>query len=325
MRPIQIARLSGLLVCCMGLSGCSSLGLSLWPAQMPLLPKAKQFAAATPIPNGVNHELAKAVLPEYFIEPGDRLLLEPLALDADFDAVGEQAVLVDGTIDLGRYGRVKVAGLTIEAIEEVIEHRLRELEAKEPQVNVQLAEANASQVYVLGAVGSPGSYDLSGRETVLDAIVMAGGLTSTASPCHMMLVRPTANCDKRIVLPVCYRQITQLGDATTNYQLRPGDRIVVAGRSLWEELAVWKQSQPCVCCDRSPGVNCSPASVPFFARFLPTGFFVRSAEPALVEPEFNSVPSNVEFQAASPPEVNESPSGISALVAPARRVELPKQ
>jgi len=38
------------------------------------------------------------------------------------------------------------------------------------------------------------------------------------------------------VLPVCYRQIVQLGDTTTNYQLQPGDRIYVPAMSIWEQL-----------------------------------------------------------------------------------------
>ncbi len=286
---LRIARLCTILLIGSA-SGCSSLGLSLWPAQMPMLPKAKEFAAQTPIPNGVEHELAKEALTEYFVEPGDRLLIEPFSLDSDFALVGEQAIMVDGSIDLGEFGRIKVAGLTIEAIEEVIADRLRSTGAKDARVNVQLSEANASQFYVLGAVGSPGSYDLKGRETVLDAIVLAGGLTSSASPCHMILVRPTGNCQRRVVLPVCYRQITQLGDATTNYQLRPGDRLVVAGRTFWEELAFWKQSHPCPKCDRSNGVNCQPSALPFTSRFLPTGFSILPAGP---KPETAVGPANM--------------------------------
>ena len=37
--------------------------------------------------------------------------------------------------------------------------------------------------------------------------------------------RPTPPRSCRVVLPICYRQITQLGDTSTNYQIKPGDRI----------------------------------------------------------------------------------------------------
>ena len=50
------------------------------------------------------------------------------------------------------------------------------------------------------------------------------------------------------MLPVCYRQIVQLGDTTTNYQLQPGDRIYVPGQTLWEQLCGNKEGK----CDDSP-------------------------------------------------------------------------
>jgi len=250
-----------------GSTGCSSLGFSLWPSQFPLLNQTKEFAARSPLPSGLAHELAKNVLPEYYIEPGDRLLIEPIALDSNFRVIGDQEVKVDGSIDLGEYGRMRVAGMTVEAIESAIEERIAQLSAASEAINVQLVETNAAKVYVLGEVGSPGGYVIDGNETVLDAIVMAGGVTSKASPCDMILVRPTRHCDNRVVLRVCYRQITQLGDVTTNYQLQPGDRIVVGSRTLGEELAFWRQTNPCECCNRSRGVECKPSMVNYSNRF----------------------------------------------------------
>jgi len=86
---------------------------------------------------------------------------------------------------------------------------------------------------------------------VLDGIMAAGGLTSRASACDMLLARPTDPPSCRVTLPVCYRAITQLGDTTTNYQLRPGDRIFVARQSTFEELHFWRGSTTCPrCCDR---------------------------------------------------------------------------
>jgi hypothetical protein len=85
-------------------------------------------------------------------------------------------------------------------------------------------------------VNSPGAFQLAGRETVLDGIVAAGGLTDRASRCNIILSRPSPPDGCRVVLPVCYQQIVQLGDTTTNYQLAPGDRIYVASKTLCEQL-----------------------------------------------------------------------------------------
>ncbi len=247
--------------------GCSTLGLTLWPAQFPLLTKTKEFAAKSPLPSGMPHELSKQVLQDYFVEPGDRILIEPVALDSEFRLVGDQEIQLDGSIDLGEYGRIRVAGMTVEAIERAIEDHLAQFIEEREAVNVQLIETNAAEFYVLGEVGSPGAYAMDGNETVLDAIVMAGGLTNRASPCDMILVRPTNPADCRVVQRICYRQITQLGDVTSNYQLQPGDRVVVGSRTLCEELAFWKQTSACECCDRSRCVECSPASTGYANRF----------------------------------------------------------
>lgn len=247
--------------------GCSSLGISFWPSQLPLLNKAKQFASQSRLPSGLNHELSKDVLTDYYLEPGDRVLIDPLDLNADLRIPSDQQVQIDGSIDLARFGRIRVAGMTVEQVENAILTRISEVDDKAEYVNVQLVETNAAKIYVLGAVGSPGSYPLEGSETVLDAIVNAGGLTSKASPCDIIFVRPTSDCECRVVQRICYRQITQLGDVTTNYHLQPGDRIVVGERTLMEELSIWKQATPCRCCDRSQCVEKSPPSEHYRNRF----------------------------------------------------------
>src|SRR5437764_1093685 len=73
--------------------------------------------------------------------------------------------------------------------------------------------------YVLGEVNSPGTFACSGRETVLDAILIAGGLTPRAAKGRIILTRPTAPKGCRMVLPVCYDDFVQEGDTSTNYQV----------------------------------------------------------------------------------------------------------
>lgn len=240
--------------------------MSGWPTSFPLLPQTKQMAAEAPMPSGLTHELAKAVLPGYYIEPGDRILVEPIDLESKLGSFGDQKVQVDGTIDLGKFGRMRVAGMQVEEIESAIEDRIASSGTAE-SINVQLTETNAAEVYVLGEVGSPAAYPIDGHEHVLDAILRAGGVTSKASPCDIILVRPTAPGECRVVLPVCYRQITQVGDVTTNYQLQPGDRIVVGARSRHEEFAFWKQNKACDRCCGSCCVECQPSNVQYSSRF----------------------------------------------------------
>jgi protein involved in polysaccharide export with SLBB domain len=211
----------------------------------------------------LNRELDKSVLPAYFVGPGDTLVVESISFDSPIRFPSDQLVLADGTIDLGRYGRIVVAGMTVEDIETAVQLRVEDVEEDEVEpINVRLIDPHGAVFYVLGEVNAPGSYPLVGRETVLDAIIAAGGLTNRASPCDIVLTRPSAPHDCRVVLPICYRQITQIGDTTTNYQVMPGDRITVATRGVCEELQFWKAKETCELCNCHQQCPCPDPSEP---------------------------------------------------------------
>ena len=114
----------------------------------------------------------------------------------------------------------------------------REIEEKirENQVTVRLINWDSKRYYILGEVNSPGSYAFTGSDTVLDGILEAGGLTSRANRHQILISRPTDCGSCRIVATVCYDQIVQLGDASTNYQLQPGDRVFVSSLSLLDDV-----------------------------------------------------------------------------------------
>ena len=242
--------------------GCSTLGLSLFPSGSFLTDQAEEVLARSPSSVDLPRELNRTVLPVHYLEPGDVLLIEPADFDSDIRLPADQRVMADGSLDLGRFGRAVVAGLTVEdaenLIEQTIENQITASEVNEAtatekeesnktEINIRLLEP-VHRFYVLGAVNSPGSYPLTGFETVLDGILAAGGVTSDASMCKMLLARPTTPCSCRVTLPVCYREITQRGDTTTNYQLQPGDRIFVSTRSCMEELMFWKAGETCERC-----------------------------------------------------------------------------
>jgi protein involved in polysaccharide export with SLBB domain len=188
-----------------------------------------------PLPAAVPRELDKRVLPPYIVEPGDVLVVHPADLESPVRLPGDQPVLPDGTINLGRYGQLVVAGKTLEEIEAVVRATV-EAQTKDAGFIVVRVVSRPSKVfYVLGEVNAPGAYPLAGRETVLDGIVMAGGLNERASRRNIILTRPTPPESCRVVLPVRLRDIVQLGDTTTNYQLAPGDRIFVPGKTCWED------------------------------------------------------------------------------------------
>lgn len=252
-------------------AGCSSLGIS--PPRYKLLPESQQFRDLATPPPALSRELAKTPLTEYVLEPGDSLLIQPADFDSPVRVPADQPILPDGAIELGVYGRPVVAGLTVPAVEVEVARLVKAKEGKDHAITVRLVGRQSKVYYVLGEVNSPGSFPLSGRETVLDGLMAAGGLTRAAQEKKIILVRPSHPDGCREVLPVCYPQIVQLGDTSTNFQLRPGDRIYVPSQGMLETFfpSRSKTSPPCckphVPCYTGGGAGCAtgtcaPAGVP---------------------------------------------------------------
>src|SRR5262249_32733169 len=115
------------------LVGCSARpgsSLTLFPEGHRLLDSAQALRQAAPDPAPLPRGLNKQVLPAYIVEPGDVLLVQPADLDSPVRLPGDQPVLPDGTINLGRYGRVKVAGMTVDEIEATVRGQV-EIEKKD--------------------------------------------------------------------------------------------------------------------------------------------------------------------------------------------------
>ena len=112
----------------------------------------------------------------------------------------------------------------------------REKQLRQNRISVRLTNWDSKKIYVLGEVNSPGSFVYQGNETVLDAIIEAGGIGSKANHHAIIVSRPSDCGDCRTVMKICYDQIVQLGDASTNYQLRPGDRVYVPSLSFMDDL-----------------------------------------------------------------------------------------
>jgi protein involved in polysaccharide export with SLBB domain len=269
----------------------------------PLMRQAAAIKDSVPMPPPVPRELDKTVLTAYIVEPGDGLLVQPVNLDSPARLPADQTVLPDGKIDLGLYGRVLVAGKSVEQIEAQVQSIVQAKTPNAGQINVRLVSRVSKMFYVLGQVNSPGSFPLQGRETVLDGIVAAGGLNSRASRLNIIVSRPTAPHGCRVVLPVCYRNIVQLGDTTTNYQLQPGDRIYVPAMDFWagifgEDQELKKGCSPCKGPQNGCPWNCDGPAALAPELAAPAGLI-----PA---PAFGATPP------AIPPAVPASPPSLAA-------------
>jgi polysaccharide export outer membrane protein len=181
--------------------------------------------------NGMTLEQATAAITRQLQvtlrEPVVTLLLEQTT--GKQQIAGEHLVGPDGTVTLGTYGKVYVAGLTQGQAKAAIELHLSSV-LERPEVAVDIAGYNSKVYYVImqgaGLGDGVARFPITGNETVLDAISQVNGLEAVSSK-HLWVARPSpyGACDQ--VLPVDWNAITQRADTATNYQLLPGDRLFI--------------------------------------------------------------------------------------------------
>jgi polysaccharide export outer membrane protein len=148
---------------------------------------------------------------------------------------GQHIVRPDGTVGLGSYGSVYVAGLTVAQAKQAIEAHLGRYLYR-PEVAIDVWAYNSKWYYVItdfaGAGEQVARLPHTGNETVLDAISQIGGLSAVSSK-KIWVARPAPGecCDDQI-LPVDWCGITRRGQVKTNYQILPGDRVYILSQPL---------------------------------------------------------------------------------------------
>jgi polysaccharide export outer membrane protein len=104
--------------------------------------------------------------------------------------------------------------------------------AESDAVFVDVTAYNSHNFYVEGDAQTIGKFPWTGNETVLDAIEHAGGLVASADPKNIRLVRPGRNGKPSRIYKVDLEAIREKGDATLNYQMFPGDRLVIGRNAV---------------------------------------------------------------------------------------------
>jgi polysaccharide biosynthesis/export protein len=94
--------------------------------------------------------------------------------------VMEARISHQGAITLPLLGEIQVQGLTISEVEQKLQG-LYDKYLQNPQIGVLVTEYRSHRVAVVGAVKSPGVFELSGPKTVIDLLAMSQGLSGNAS------------------------------------------------------------------------------------------------------------------------------------------------
>jgi protein involved in polysaccharide export with SLBB domain len=116
-------------------------------------------------------------VPEYYLGPGDELDIRIFELP-NFNMT--LRVAPDGTISVAPIGRIRVAGMTVQQVEEMLRKYLQERYIQDPHVSVNIRQFESQRYTVMGAVKNPGSFPLYRGKTVITALAEAGGLLEGA-------------------------------------------------------------------------------------------------------------------------------------------------
>jgi len=164
--------------------------------------------------------------PQYRVGPGDVLEVSLWrGLKEDKFTV---PVKGDGKISSGFLEDVPVSGLTATQVSKLITEKLKSF-VRQPRVDVTVKGYASKTITVLGElnvygnrISGPGTYTLSGRTTLLQALSLAGGPTAKANLRQVSVRRESG----QVFTLNLYKTIAQ-GDMSQNLVLDAGDTVVV--------------------------------------------------------------------------------------------------
>jgi polysaccharide export outer membrane protein len=157
---------------------------------------------------------------DYKIGPKDLLEITVFGLN---DLNRTVRVSENGKISLPLLGEIEVEGLTKTELEKKISKLLEEKYLQNPQVMVFIREYQSKRVSVLGAVRNPGPYELLGRQTLLQIISQAGGLTNEAGN-SIIVIRQLPD-GTSISNKISIEDLFLRGDPKLNIPIEPDDII----------------------------------------------------------------------------------------------------
>jgi polysaccharide biosynthesis/export protein len=180
--------------------------------------------------------LGGPVDPKYRLGPGDELVL---ILTGDVEQAYDLTISREGFLTIPQVGQLSVANLTMRELEDLLYARLaraysgiRRGPNATTKFTVTVAKLRTIQVYVVGDVSWPGSYQVSAAGTALTALYAAGGPTSRGSFRRVEIRRKGALVDSLDIYDYLLR-----GDASHDTRLENGDVVFVPVRQTLVKAA----------------------------------------------------------------------------------------
>jgi len=170
--------------------------------------------------------LVGPVDPGYIVGPGDELVV---VSTGDVELAYTLEVTREGLVFIPDVGQVQASGLTLEALQTRLYQRMGQVYSgmspgagARSRLHVSIGRLRVNQIFVIGDVARPGSYQVSSIARVLNALFRAGGPTEYGSFRHIEIRR-----GERLLHTLDLYEYLLRGDSRGDVQLQNGDRIFV--------------------------------------------------------------------------------------------------
>ncbi len=156
--------------------------------------------------------------PDYILGPGDAL-----RVDVWGNIEGHYQSIIDrnGEIVLPKVGVINLLGQTFSQAKETINKQIGKY-FKQYQVNVSLDSLRSINVFLVGEVQAPGTYQVSSLSSVLTVLSEAGGPTKNGSLRNVRVLR-----NGKQLAQIDLYNFFQSGDNSQDIRLQAGDTILV--------------------------------------------------------------------------------------------------
>ncbi len=155
---------------------------------------------------------------DYVIGPGDEMKINLWGkVEKEIKAIVDR----QGNITLPSVGVVNVAGLTFKELKTYLKRKFSRYFSGF-QINVTLSSLRTIKIFVVGKARTPGSYDISGLSTMINALFASGGPSKIGSMRRIQLTRAGGTITKLDLYDFILR-----GDKSKDVVLQPNDVIFV--------------------------------------------------------------------------------------------------
>lgn len=181
-----------------------------------------ELSINTPLPE----EIQPVVLTDFVLGPGD--IIE-ISVWRHEDLSRKYTIGQTGTISFPLIGTVQAGGSSVVQLNEEIAGKLSKY-IKNPQVSINTISQSSAKIFILGEVLKPGVFTVQNYVSVMEAVLMAGGLTDDAEEKNLLFIR--GGMDNPTLSTINFNQLTEQGDLSQNVTMIPGDILYIPSSTI---------------------------------------------------------------------------------------------